>query len=42
MGLIEIKPEYYYKNQFLNEYVNMAEQKLYTAKSNDRNRIEVL
>ena len=41
IGLVGIKPEYYYKNQFLNEYVNIADQRLYMAKENGRNRIEL-
>ena len=41
IGLVEIKPQYYYKNQFLNEYVNIADQRLYMAKNNGRNRIEL-
>jgi len=41
IGLVEVKPEYYYKKQFLNEYVNIADQKLYMAKNGGRNRVEV-
>ena len=41
IGLVEIKPEYYYKSQFLNEYVNIADQKLYMAKNSGRNRVEI-
>ena len=41
IGLLEIKPEYYYKKNFLNEYINIVDQKLYMAKENGRNRVEV-
>lgn len=41
MGLLEIKPDKYYKNNFLNEYIHRADQKLYAAKKAGRNRIEV-
>lgn len=40
-GLIEIKPKNYYKHRFLNEYVNIVDQKLYMAKNSGRNRVEV-
>lgn len=41
IGLLEIRPEKYYKNSFLNEYINIADQKLYMAKQSGRNRVEV-
>lgn len=41
VGLLEIKPEQYYKKNFLNEYINIADQKLYMAKKSGRNRVEV-
>jgi len=41
VGLLEIKPENYYKQNFINEYINIADQKLYMAKAGGRNRIEV-
>ncbi|MFT5660216.1 MAG: diguanylate cyclase [Sulfurimonas sp.] len=41
IGLLEIKPEKYYNQKFLNEYINIADQKLYMAKESGRNRVEV-
>jgi len=41
IGLLEIKPEYYYKQNFLNEYITIADQKLYMAKESGRNQTEV-
>ncbi len=40
IGVVEINPEHYYKENFLNEYVNIADQKLYMAKKSGRNRVE--
>lgn len=41
MGMMEIKPEQYYKTSFTDEYIMIVDQKLYNAKNNGRNRIEV-
>lgn len=41
IGLIEINPEYTYKPNYLNEYISIADQKLYLAKKNGKNRIEI-
>ncbi|WP_229855200.1 sensor domain-containing diguanylate cyclase [Candidatus Sulfurimonas marisnigri] len=40
MGLIEVHPESYYKKHFLDEYIMIADQKLYYAKNSGRNKIE--
>jgi diguanylate cyclase (GGDEF)-like protein len=40
IGFVEVKPQEGYKQHFLNDYVGVADQKLYSAKTNGRNRIE--
>jgi len=42
IGVIEINPNKEYKNELLNEYLNIADQMLYLAKRNGRNKIEIL
>jgi len=41
IGMMEITPKKYYETLFLDEYIDIVDQKLYQAKSNGRNRIEV-
>lgn len=41
IGMMEIKPEYHYKKSFLNEYLMQVDKKLYLAKHNGRNRVEL-
>ena len=41
MGIMEIRPEKLFKHSFIDKYVNIVDEKLYTAKHNGRNRIEV-
>jgi diguanylate cyclase (GGDEF)-like protein len=40
IGFVEIKPNLHYKPHFLDDYLSMADQKLYSAKNNGRNTIE--
>ena len=40
MGLVEINPESFYKKYFLDEYIMIADKKLYYAKNSGRNRVE--
>lgn len=41
MGKMEIKPKEYFKDHFLDEYINIADQKLYITKNSGRKRVEV-
>lgn len=40
IGFVEVKPQLSYKQHFVEDYIGMADQKLYSAKTNGRNRIE--
>jgi len=39
IGMVEIQPEYLFKNNFLDDYLMIADKKLYQAKENGRNRV---
>jgi diguanylate cyclase len=41
IGMIEVKPEYAFQQSHTDEYIMRVDQKLYHAKENGRNRIEV-
>lgn len=41
MGMMEINTNDYYQPTFLDDYINIVDQKLYLAKKNGRNRIEI-
>jgi diguanylate cyclase (GGDEF)-like protein len=41
IGMMEIHPDKEYKKSFVDEYIMIADQKLYMAKASGRNRIEV-
>lgn len=41
IGMMELKPHKYYKKIYLNDYIDIVDQKLYQAKNNGRNRVEV-
>ena len=41
IGMMEIHPQNEYKKSFVDEYIMIADQKLYMAKKGGRNRIEV-
>jgi diguanylate cyclase len=40
MGMVEVKPELPYKQAFLDEYVMIADRRLYVAKESGRDKIE--
>jgi len=40
IGMIEVEPDYLFKHKFLDEYLMIADKKLYSAKDNGRNRVE--
>jgi len=40
IGMIEIEPDYLFKQNFLDEYLMIADKKLYQAKENGRNCVE--
>ncbi|WP_299915937.1 sensor domain-containing diguanylate cyclase [Sulfurimonas sp.] len=40
IGFVEVTPQIHYKQHFLDDYIGVADQKLYSAKHNGRNRIE--
>jgi diguanylate cyclase (GGDEF)-like protein len=39
IGMVEIQPDYLFKNNFLDDYLMIADKKLYQAKENGRNRV---
>ena len=41
IGAMEIKPEHLYRKNFLDKYIAIVDKKLYKAKENGRNRIEM-
>ena len=40
IGMMEIRPEKVFQSSFIDEYIMIADQKLYTAKHTGRNRVE--
>lgn len=40
IGMMKIKPKKYFKSTFIDEYIMIVDQKLYTAKNAGRNRVE--
>jgi len=41
IGAMEIQPEHLYKKNFLDKYITVIDKKLYEAKENGRNRLEM-
>lgn len=39
IGMLEIKPKYYYKRNLLEDYISIVDKKLYRAKSNGKNQV---
>lgn len=40
IGMIEVQPQYLFKQSFLDDYLMIVDKKLYEAKDNGRNRVE--
>jgi diguanylate cyclase len=41
IGMLEIKPKYYYKRNLLEDYISIVDKKLYRAKNNGKNQVFV-